>query len=144
MKYCPFCGAELLGPEVSFCTECGKHLPAEAKSQTEAEAPLTAADPPRESKKKAASARLKRKPQKKSRSSIEGAPTERLKSRSGAEDQPEDAPAEDYDGYYDDIEPVDADCARPGLDREMIKKISLLVLGAVLVIGLCVIMMTLL
>lgn len=144
MKYCPFCGAELLGPEVSFCTECGKHLPAEAKSQTEAEAPLTAADPPRESKKKAASARLKPKPQKKSRSSIEGAPTERLQSQSGEEDRPEPEPADDYDGYYDDVEPIDAGSTRPGLDREMIKKISLLVLGALLVIGLCVVMMTLL
>ena len=144
MRYCPFCGAELLGPEVSFCTECGKHLPTEATSQTETEAPHTAADPPRKSKKKAVSTRLKRKPQKKSRPSIEGAPTERLQSQSGEEDRPEPEPADDYDGYYDDVEPIDAGSTRPGLDREMIKKISFLVIGALLVIGLCVVMMTLL
>ena len=144
MKYCPFCGAELLGSEVSFCAECGKHLPAGAASQTEMEAPSAAADPPRNSKKTATPVRLKRKPQKKSRPSIEGAPTERLKSQSGEEDCPEPEPADDYDGYYDDVEPIDAGSTRPGLDREMIRKISFLVLGALLVIGLCVVMMTLL
>ena len=108
MRYCPFCGAELLGPEVSFCAECGKQIPTGAAPQTE------------------------------------GAPTERLQSQSGEEDRPEPEPADDYDGYYDDVEPIDAGSTRPGLDREMIKKISFLVLGALLVIGLCVVMMTLL
>jgi hypothetical protein len=144
MRYCPFCGAELLGPEVSFCAECGKQIPTGAAPQTEAEAPSAAADPPRNSKKKAAPVKLKRKPQKKARPSIEGAPTERLQSQSGEEDRPEPEPADDYDGYYDDVEPIDAGSTRPGLDRERIKKISFLVLGALLVIGLCVVMMTLL
>ena len=27
MKYCPSCGADLLGAEISFCSECGKALP---------------------------------------------------------------------------------------------------------------------
>ena len=35
MKYCPFCGADLLSPEVSFCAECGKQLPAGNAPQTE-------------------------------------------------------------------------------------------------------------
>ena len=144
MRYCPFCGAELLGPEVSFCAECGKHLPTSAAPQTEVEAPLIAADLPRNSKKKAASVKLKRNPKKKARPSIEVAPTGRLQSQSGEEDRPEPEPADDYDGYYDDVEPIDAGSTRPGLDREMIKKISFLVLGALLVIGLCVVMMTLL
>ena len=51
---------------------------------------------------------------------------------------------DDYDGYYDDVAPLDIDAVRPGLDREMIKKISFLVLGALLVIGLCVVLMTVL
>ena len=27
MKYCPYCGADLIDSECSFCTECGKTLP---------------------------------------------------------------------------------------------------------------------
>lgn len=27
MKFCPYCGASLVGGAVSFCTECGKALP---------------------------------------------------------------------------------------------------------------------
>lgn len=33
MKYCPYCGADLLDDASAFCTECGKTLP----SQSEAE-----------------------------------------------------------------------------------------------------------
>ena len=27
MKYCPYCGADLIEDAVSFCAECGKELP---------------------------------------------------------------------------------------------------------------------
>lgn len=144
MKYCPFCGAELPGLEVSFCAECGKQLPPGTQPQIETAASPTAADPSRKRKKKPAPSRLKREPKKEPRSSIEGSPTDRLESQSGGEDSLDAEPADDYDGYYDDVEPIDAGGTRPGLDREMIKKISFLVLGALLVIGLCVVMMTLL
>lgn len=26
MKYCPYCGAELIKKDAVFCTECGRHL----------------------------------------------------------------------------------------------------------------------
>ena len=144
MKYCPFCGADLLGPEVSFCAECGKQLPAGVAPQTEPGIPPESRNLPRKPRKKAAPVRPKREPRKKARLDLETAPTERLKPQSGEEDVPESMPEDDYDGYYDDVEPMDAGDARPGLDREMIKKISFLVLGALLVIGLCVVLMTVL
>lgn len=144
MKYCPFCGADLLSPEVSFCAECGKQLPAGNAHQAELENRPMPVENPRNSKKKPAPVRPKREAKEKSRPSIEGAPTEKLSSRSG-EEQPLDLqPEDDYDGYYDDVEPVDAGDTRPGLDREMIKKISFLLVGALLVIGLCVVLMTIL
>ena len=144
MKYCPFCGANLLSQEVSFCAECGKQLPAGNAPQTKSEDRPTPVENPRNSEKKPAPVRPKREPKKKTRLSIEGAPTERLSSRSG-EEQPLDLqPEDDYDGYYDDVEPMDAGDTRPGLDREMIKKISILLVGALLVIGLCVVLMTIL
>ena len=114
MRYCPYCGAELPGLEISFCAECGKQLPHEIQPQTEAAASPPAADPSRKRKKKPASSRLKRESKKEPGSSIEGAPTERLSSQS------------------------------EGMDREMIKKIILLVAGALLLIGLCVVLMTVL
>ena len=34
MKFCPYCGADLVEDGVSFCVECGKQLPA-GKTQKE-------------------------------------------------------------------------------------------------------------
>ena len=144
MKYCPFCGADLLSPEVSFCTECGKQLPAGNAPQTEPEDRPTPVENQRNPKKKPAPSRLKRGAKKGPGSSIEGAPTERLSSQSGKEEPAAPDPDADYDGYYDDIVPADAGAVRPGMDREMIKKIILLVAGALLLIGLCVVLMTVL
>ena len=52
MKYCPYCGADLLGGTVSFCSECGKSIkgrktkaksekkpPAERKKKTKTKVP---------------------------------------------------------------------------------------------------------
>ncbi len=144
MKYCPFCGADLLSPEVSFCAECGKQLPAGNAHLAEPENRPMPVENPRNSKKKPAPVRPKREAKKKVNSSIEGAPTERLSSRSGEEQSLDTQPEDDYDGYYDDIVPTDAGAVRPGMDREMIKKIILLVAGALLLIGLCVVLMTVL
>lgn len=144
MKYCPFCGADLLSPEVSFCTECGKQMPTGNALQTEPGDRPKPVENPRNFKKKSASVRPRREPKKKSRPSIEGAPTEKLSSRSGGEPILDPQPEDDYDGYYNDVEPMDAGDSRPGLDREMIKKISFLLVGALLVIGLCVVLMTIL
>lgn len=144
MKYCPFCGADLLSPEVSFCAECGKQLPAGNAHLAEPENRPMPVENPRNSKKKPAPVRPKREAKKKTRPSIEGAPTEKLSSRSGKEQPLDPQPKDDYDGYYDDVEPLDAGDTRPGLDREMIKKISFLLVGALLVIGLCVVLMTIL
>ena len=144
MRYCPYCGAELPGLGISFCAECGKQLPPGTQSQTDTAASPPVADPSRKRKKKPASSRLKRGAKKGPGSSIEGAPTERLSSQSGEEEPAAPDPDADYDGYYDDIVPADAGAVRPGMDREMIKKIILLVVGALLLIGLCVVLMTVL
>ena len=49
-----------------------------------------------------------------------------------------------YDGYYDDIQPIDSDVRGEGLDPELFKRIGLVILGAVGAIILAVILMTLL
>lgn len=49
-----------------------------------------------------------------------------------------------YDGYYDDIKPVDAGTRGEGMDPELLKRIGLVILGAVGMIVLAVILMMLL
>ena len=49
-----------------------------------------------------------------------------------------------YDGYYNDIQPVDAGTRSEGMDPELVKRIGLVILGAVGVIILAVILMMLL
>lgn len=141
MKYCPFCGAELPSPSTLFCVECGESLDFDHPLQTDSEAPPLSRKTGRNSQTTGAFVRPKPNAKKKTRPSIEAAPQEQLFSQSG-EEEPEST--DDYDGYYDDVQPLDADAVRPGLDREVIKKIALLILGALLVIGLCVVLMNLL
>ncbi len=49
-----------------------------------------------------------------------------------------------YDGYYDDVQPIDSDARGEGMDPELLKRIGLVILGAVGAIVLAVILMTLL
>ena len=110
MKYCPYCGADLIEDAVSFCAECGKQLPA-GKAQKE--------KPKEKPEIKKASKKKKKKPVKKPESSIE---VETVVD----------------DGYYDDIRPVDEGREREGMDKELIKKIAIIIAVLFVVIAACV------
>lgn len=116
MKYCPYCGADLIEDAVSFCAECGKQLPAgkpqKEKSKEKPEIKKTA-------KKK------KKKPVKKPESSNEV----------------ETVVDDGYDGYYDDVRPVDEGHERDGVDKELIKKIAIIIGVLFVVIIACVALM---
>ena len=114
MKYCPYCGADLIEDAVSFCAECGKQLPA-GKTQKE----KTKERP--EIKKGSE----KKKPNKKRENNIE---IERVND-------------EGYDGYYDDILPVDEGHERDGIDKELIRKIAIIIGVLFVVIVACVALM---
>lgn len=116
MKYCPYCGADLIEDSVSFCAECGKQLPA-GKVQKE-----NSKDKPEIKK---ASKKKKMKPAKKSESSIEV----------------ETVVDDGYDGYYDDIRPIDEGHEREGVDKELIKKIAVIIGVLFVVIAACVALM---
>ena len=103
MKYCPFCGAELLPGALSFCPECGEALPAPHVSVQGSAAPTQ---------------------------------KERRKRNQKSPAVPEVDP--NYDGYYDDVQPIDADREREGMDTRLIGKVALVCLGVALVIGGCV------
>lgn len=124
MKYCPYCGADLPDGAVSFCMECGNALPDEKKNSMQPE------------KKEHRPVKKKTLPKKRKRKA----------SKPAAETPVEKTPvAEDgYDGYYDDVLPMDTGRHREGIDRSIVKKIAMLISGLVVVIGLCVALMYLL
>lgn len=49
-----------------------------------------------------------------------------------------------YDGYYDDVKPVDAGEQEERIDPELVKKIAMLLAGVLIVILGSVVLMTLL
>lgn len=118
MKYCPYCGAEILSGAFSFCPSCGESLlvleqPAAEKSL---EKPF-----PRRGKVKKEGTRKRERPPKEPKQS---APPGKVEL--------------DYDGYYEDVQPIDAGRQREGVDTRLILQVVLLVAGVALVIGGCV------
>lgn len=161
MKYCPYCGAVLLDSAVSFCSECGKALPGKTRREPKPEqaAEITepeteAAEEPSEemivaeaaepceviaektvSRKKTGLAK-KKKAAKKSQTEKKAVQPEKSSEL--------EKPADDYDGYYEDVRPVDEGRLKEGLDQNLIKKIILLAASALLIVGACVALMYLL
>ena len=130
MKFCPYCGADLLKEDAAFCVECGKQL-SSAEQASLADAPAT----PEEQKpaKKKAKQKKEKPPKKK-----------KEKKKKSKEPIPEivGEPVDDgYDGYYNDVLPPDLDREKEGLDKELIKKIVALCVAVIFIIGLCVVMM---
>lgn len=121
MKNCPDCGAELLDQNASICPRCGKHFTESGRpSKKTAKGNAASASP--DGKKK-----CKRK---------------KLKKRKKLVPHTQNAAVDDgYDGYYDDVLPPDLDRVQEGMDRELVRKIVLLVLSVVLVIGCCIAML---
>lgn len=112
MKYCPYCGADLIDSTIFFCPECGKPL--------------------KKSKDKLKSSKnenFKKKQAKKQIISREHAAFD--------ETQAENVDTS-YDGYYDDINPIDASTERQGLDKGMIKNIIIIIVSVLFAISICV------
>lgn len=126
MKFCPYCGADLLDSNVLFCAHCGKKLPPHEAGITE---PLTEEMRPEQEEPTPAKPKEDRKKKKKRKIKKVDAP------------EAQTAVDDGYDGYYDDVLPPDTDRVKEGLDKELIKKIVLLGIGVVFIIGLCVVMM---
>ena len=122
MKYCPYCGAELIPGALSFCSECGKALPVPAERTM----PQDQAPPSRQRKEKPPKERKPQAPHK------------------SKPDPEREQPNMDYDGYYDDVKPVDAGEQEEGVDPEMVKKGASLLAGVFAVILASVALMMLL
>lgn len=126
MKFCPYCGADLLDENVLFCSNCGKKLPPHEAGITE---PLRENMRPEPEKPSKAEPSLQKKERKK-------------KATKKPARVVDESPVDDgYDGYYDDVQPPDLDRVKEGLDKELIKKIVALSVGVVFIITMCVVMM---
>ena len=112
MKYCPYCGASLPEGTVSFCPECGESLQIDTTPKQKEKTPVKERRPAK-----------KKKPQK-----------PRPSQKKETSDPP---PVDDYDGYYDDRLPIDEGHRRGGMDKGIIKKVAVLVLCLMVVIGAC-------
>ena len=68
-----------------------------------------------------------------------GAPSQkRAPAQESEATDPSEVEALDCDGYYEDVQPIDADRQREGVDTRLILRVVLLVAGVALVIGGCV------
>jgi len=118
MKYCPYCGATLMGGAVSYCKECGNDI----KSLDH--------NVPVETGVTKKTKRVTRKPKKKPR-----------KPGKGQTPEPYD---DGYDGYYDDVKPIDSGHIHDRTDPELIKRIIIVSAGAAVIVILSVLIMYLL
>lgn len=141
MRFCPYCGAELLKEDAAFCVECGVRInPSEGKTGSSErmreggdngrrEQPSQRRPRPEERRRNADHG--KRRTQGKPNHREESRPVRRYKL-----DQ-----VDDYDGYYDDIVPSDKGNLHEEIDKKLIKKIGLLIFGVLMVVSLCLLMM---
>ncbi len=148
MKFCPYCGATLLGGAASFCAECGKPVPGASKpkhTELEHNAAVMSEQVVPEQDQQPQSEETVRDAKKKKAGRKERCPKKekRRQERPPAKEAEPDPQDAGYDGYYDDVRPVDNGHERERMDPELIMRIALVGGGALLVIGLAISMMLL-
>lgn len=143
MKYCPYCGASLVGSAASFCAECGRQLPSAEKKESDERIP-----PQRiKTESKIPNPKLRKPPagkpnksatQQRQPVSRQKAPIHKPQPQSPLElrSNPVD---EGYDGYYDDVIPIDNGATPDHVASGLVKRIALLAAGAAVIIVLAVI-----
>lgn len=168
MKFCPFCGTEMLSEEASFCMGCGKKLPKSKGriqkknnvGKTGKEEPVIRQKPMKSRRSNAvtSSERPKddRSKQYETDDIMEMYVGEQLAEQRQDEDSRQDVverkhnnppirkrriPVDDYDGYYDDVVPYDKGRVKEDNILEMVKKVFVIIIAALLIVAVCVVMM---
>jgi len=150
MKYCPYCGAHLFGGAASFCTECGKKLPCDqnlpepkkknvSSHSPEHKPPATGRNPlPATRNPNGSAARKRAEPKRKKRNPRSRSAERKPELEHTKKSDPRD---EGYDGYYDDVLPVDNGHIRDRSNPELIKRVVLIAAGALVIVILSVVLM---
>lgn len=116
MKYCSYCGASIL-EGAAFCMECGETIPV--------------GDVPQEKKRTAPQTRKERRSKPRPPKAEESP-------------RPQSSYEDGYDGYYDDVPVLDEGAFGEKLDKELVRRILLVGMGALAVVILAVVLMRLL
>lgn len=158
MKYCSYCGAALPGDAVFFCAECGRDLPSAAKARrVNTKTPgrtKTAGKISTEAhtknkrnsgRKSGKSAKPAGKPFLNGRKPFLdwlGKPRRHRSNRPEPERKPKPSPRDEgYDGYFDDVKPIDDGRIHERVSPELIIRIAMLAAGALIIVILAVILM---
>lgn len=136
MKYCPYCGAGLLKEDAAFCVECGKRLLVSPEATSENDQSVGKAGP--------AASKIAKDTDKKSKDKVSKKEKRKKKAEVPIPEIMGEPVDDGYDGYYNDVLPPDLDRVKEGLDKELIKKIVVLGIAVICIIGICVAMMYLL
>jgi len=118
MKYCPYCGVAQTGGAVSYCEECGYEIKP-LENETPVEPGLI---------------RKTKRTKKKSKSRL----------RKHVREPVAELIVDEYNGYYDDVQPIDSGRIHDRMDPELIKRVIIIAAGAVLIIILSVLLVFLL
>ena len=116
--------------------ECTFELARKKKRKVKTETPKAASDtaaPAKENPKPGNAAITNEKPRPKK------SPREKKRQRKKAPPQP--ALRDDYDGYYDDVLPLDHGSVRQGLDTAVAQKVIVLIIVVLLIVAACVLVM---
>ena len=130
MKFCPYCGAELVSGTASFCSECGKGLAVENEPSAIPENKKSSSAPKQQ--------RIHKTPQKgteKRSRRNKVSPSQNEENAFSSQQTDFDG----YDGYYDDVLPSDIDREREEIDVGLLKKVGIIAGGVALIIILCLI-----
>lgn len=131
MKFCPYCGTELVSEEAAFCMGCGNKLPSRNEKQSksvqyESEDIMEMYAEGKEPETVYAE---------------EGYRDKEVKKNYNPPVRKRRKVKDDYDGYYDDVVPYDKGRVREDNILDMAKKVFIIVIAALLIVAVCVVMM---
>ena len=133
MNTCPKCGASQSSAGTAFCPECGYSFSASRKAVGKHE--IKRQDGPK-------AAKTQKSARKSAARSGRRSSKEIKPGRIGISAENEHAVKDDsYDGYYDDVLPTDDGEYRQGLDSKTVKNILYLLIGVIVVVGICVVIL---
>ena len=148
MNYCPYCGAALMGGAALFCPHCGKRVPSALKpgrsGQKKQQRPAPGSEynadtcPTPRGKNRAQPTQPKVKPGRNGKKS----PSSHKKKKFP---EPERVPKPDlrdigYDGYYDDVQPIDDGHVLERVDPHLIRRVVLITAGAFVIVVLSLVL----